>query len=306
MPMIFEAITTDLSRFQTIQGSLRSESRAPELVVFGSSILMSGIDGRQLSEQLPNVERAYNLSSTGQSLVESYLLQRNLPPNVKTVVQMASAKDLSSTKTIESIKYNALSMYGFRPDKRTRQELGALFGKPMTELLERSETRLRFQSRWAVRQFIDSSLRQILRKDLEIGRAISDVYHPTPYTQHFDSQKVERLLHTWIESWPRPKLELVPEKRRLIELMAERLRERGREFVILQPPMHPAVLEALQPGYMAPMDAFLRGIEGKPGVRVIRAAELLNDGEFFDHIHPDDTGARRLTALVAQELRGSS
>ena len=78
-------IPNDLQRTSVILRALKS--RRPAVVVFGDSVIMNGVDAAIISAQLPGSPQVLNLSSTGQTLAESYLYYQELPRSVQTVVQ---------------------------------------------------------------------------------------------------------------------------------------------------------------------------------------------------------------------------
>src|SRR4051794_33277060 len=86
MPVLFGHAPTELSRTRTLFRALRSPDLVqPRLVVLGSSIVMSGIDAKQLAAGLGLQQPVWNLASTGQQLSESLMVADALPSSVSTV-----------------------------------------------------------------------------------------------------------------------------------------------------------------------------------------------------------------------------
>ena len=79
----FSKLPTDLQRKSILIQTL-TNGPAPSRMLFGSSVTMNGVDGYYLDELLRE-GITYNVSSTGQSLVESRLLYDLLPPKVRDV-----------------------------------------------------------------------------------------------------------------------------------------------------------------------------------------------------------------------------
>jgi hypothetical protein len=73
-------------RTSIILDKLHDKQFLPDMIVFGSSKAMMGIDGYQMTKEL-GVE-VYNFSSTGQPPIESSLYYGLLPNSVKTIVQI--------------------------------------------------------------------------------------------------------------------------------------------------------------------------------------------------------------------------
>ena len=74
-PFIYRNVSSDFGRTQLILKALDSQP-APDIVLLGNSILMSGIDAKHMSNSLNN-ELVYNFGSNGQTLKESFLYYDN-------------------------------------------------------------------------------------------------------------------------------------------------------------------------------------------------------------------------------------
>ena len=85
-PFFYKYIKTDLYRTHLIIEKLKEPDFNPEMVVFGSSTSMMGINCYQMSKELDL--DVYNFSTIGQSPVESSLYYSMLPSTVKTVIQI--------------------------------------------------------------------------------------------------------------------------------------------------------------------------------------------------------------------------
>ena len=85
-PFFYKYIKTDLYRTHLIIEKLKEQDFNPEMVVFGSSTSMMGINCYQMSKELDL--DVYNFSTIGQSPVESSLYYSMLPSTVKTVIQI--------------------------------------------------------------------------------------------------------------------------------------------------------------------------------------------------------------------------
>lgn len=111
MPRIVRASRDDSARLCTILDDLHSRP-APPLVLFGDSVGMLGVDTRALG--------GWNLCSPAQTLGEGLLLQRELPRNVKVVVQLATSLQLASGITVDRDHANAMVMCGGKPSLADR------------------------------------------------------------------------------------------------------------------------------------------------------------------------------------------
>ena len=147
-PRIVRWSYDDTSRLCTILDACRS-GNAPRTVVFGDSVGMFGVDARQL--------QAWNFCSPAQTLGESLLLQRELPANVSTVVQIVTQSQLASDVNVKPDDSNAMQLCGPRPSLAAR-----LYG------------------RRHIRAALEGLARDVLRRDPDRERLVKDLYFPAP------------------------------------------------------------------------------------------------------------------------------
>lgn len=306
MPTLFRATPTDLSRLGVLLAALADPDLEPEVAVLGNSVLMSGVDGRQLAEELPGRPVAINLASTGQSLVESYLLQQELPSGVRAVVQLVTASANAGKPPLEAQKYNTFYMYGFRPTQRTRETLGRIFDSTVVENLDASGFSQRFRARWALRQFVDTQLRGLLRRDLSLASADQDLFHPQRYTRPIDDYRLERVLGASLGALAAGVPEISSADRELVKAMVADAAERGASFTILFPPLHPRILSAEGDRLAAALDDFRRAMPKVPNLSMLDASRVLEDRHFIDDRHPTDEGAAIVTRLLAKHLAAAN
>lgn len=177
-PWVFRAFPTDLTRTRVILDTLADSTSAPPIVVFGSSIAMASVDMERLAPPSAEGIVGWNLASTGQTPLESYLYYQELPTDVEIIVQTLSVSTLNHGGVLDAQKYNAFYMYGYRPDTRTRESMSETLGASMAALFAKSAGRHRFESRWVLRQAADWWMRNLLRTDLRIDRAMTDLVFP--------------------------------------------------------------------------------------------------------------------------------
>lgn len=302
LPTLFRSVSTDLDRYAIVLDKLHENEADVSTIVFGNSVVMNGIDARRLAERAPAVTRAYNFSTTGQSTTESYLLHQELGSNVRSVVQLVPVTDVLRALPIDPNKYNALYMYGFRATPETRAFLTGLYGDEIDSSLGASDLEQRFRARWALRQFVDTGIRELARTDLDLERARVDLYYPSPYTKRVREAIRTKLIGDEIGRWPPGPLELRPEKVATLREMARLAQASGRELLFLLPPIQPEVRRRIDPSYPRVFVDVLASIRDDYGARWVDATDLLPDDEYVDHVHPTAQGARELTDLVARSL----
>jgi hypothetical protein len=304
MPAIFRATPTDISRIGVLLAALRDPAAAPQVVVFGNSMIMSGVDGRQLAAELPGQPLAWNLASSGQSLAESFLFYQQLPQRLRYVVQQVQVGVVEQERPLEAQKYNTFYMNGFRPQPATRAALDASFGAPVTGLLDASDLSQRFQARWALRQLVDTRLRLLLRRDLSLESAEVDLFHPQRYAKPLPPRRTQALVEGDVARLRSGTPQISTQKLRLLESMQREAAARQARFVALLPPVHPAIREALGPALREPLDAFARAFAGREGALVVDLSDALEAQHFIDNVHPTNAGAEIATRLLARRMGG--
>jgi len=299
----FVHIPTDVRRLGILHRALKSGDPSPAIVVFGNSVLMSGVDGRALTAALPGNPVAWNCASTGQTLLESYLLSQDLPETVETAVYSVFPQPDHDVEPLNAQKYNSLFMYGFRPEPATLETVRASFEPEVLGLLERSTIAQIFASRWAVRQFVDTRARSLLRSDLALDKATFDLFHPQSYLRPIDSEITQGFIDRRLEAFETAPPVLETGAIELARALVRRAETQGRSTVFLFPPLHPEILGKIGPRLEILRAEFARLFVESSRVRVVDATTLLDRSVFIDDLHPTNDGAAILSRKLADALR---
>jgi len=304
LPTLFHAIPNDLSRLGRILAVLRSPSSQPKICFFGNSVVMNGIDGRRLSESLPGRPEVWNLGSTGQQLWESVLLQQELPGSVEVVIQGVFADTLEQPPSIPKNKYNALVMYGFRPSRQTLEWADRFLADDARQYIHTQPFRYRFDARWAVRNYFDTCVRGLLRRDLTIERAEQDMYYPRACTRKVSEKTLQVQLQGFISLHPPAEFRPDPRTEALIAELARSYRQRGIRFILWILPRHPEYQRrALGDAFTQGLTRYLTHLEQTYGVSVVNSLSTLPAERFVDGSHPDDQGAELLCRSMIAKLK---
>ena len=307
MPWVFRRTPTDVSRIGVLLEALGDAQRErPQFAVFGNSVIMSGIDARQLRETLPGHPLTWNLASTGQSLVEASLLTQASPDSLQRVLYTLELRPKGDEAPLVSQKFNTFYMNGFRPSPETIDTLGRIYGSGLRSLLTRPHLAQLFEARWAVRQLVDTQLRVLLRRDLTLASAEADLLHPQRYTSQVPPPVLQRFLEARLHALEGSQPALPDAERALAVALAEQAAKRGRRTVFLFPPIHPALLERHAAAYQQAALELSAFLEAQPETLVIDATRSLSAEQFIDDLHPTNAGAEILTELVAERIARDS
>ena len=303
MPTIFRHTPTDISRIGSLLDALNDPTQHPKIAVFGNSAVMSGLDAEQLTAELPDKPLAWNLASTGQSLVESAMLTQAIPSSVDTSIYTTHLLTSPTAPPLLPVKNNTFHIYGWRPTDEMLQVFAGVYGDGVVELVTRPHLSQLFEARWALRQFLDTRLRIFLRTDLNLAAAEDDLLHPQRYAVSLTGDVLARRLADRNEQ-----LSIEPPKtsdadRELVRTLAVRASRLGRRTVVLVPPVHPVEFEAHSGAFRSATRSVETTMADIPDTIVIDATRALEASHFIDDLHMTNEGARILTSLVAKRMR---
>lgn len=302
MPVAFRLIPTDSRRISVLLEALQDNAGKPSIIVLGNSTVMSGVDCRQLSQELREHPLALNMSSPGQPLVESYLYYQELPPNIKAVVQMIDLRFLIADETLDRQRFSAFYMYGYRPTARTVQTLTSLLPVPTESILNASDASQRFQARWIFRQLLETTVRRIVRPDLKILESMTDLYFPRTFTRPETAVKIDRLLEQRIKELPEQgDAEIARRNRLFLTEMLRQAQADGRTMILLLPPVHPKIQQSRE-RLVTQFQDFIRTFAQEQQVVVVDTTNLLAADAFVDHVHLLSRGARLVTGTLSEFL----
>jgi hypothetical protein len=292
VPILYQIFPNDFVRTRFIIKTLNDE-RQPEAIFFGNSILMAGVNARIPKESL-GIE-VYNLSSTGQNLVESMLYYPHVKSKTKIVVQFISIDNFLDGDTLLPQVARNFKMYGYdfkgSPSK--------LLSKQDTSLLMQSKIKTSIASRDLLLNYFNQSIRLILRKDLDLKGLETEKYYPNTYKKRVDEKKYEKLIEQYNP--------LLIDKCKFRKEIADGIKDariyfdsKGIQYIVAISPINPDL-----DGYS---DVFMKGLKQElfslsKYVGIIDFSTELSSDEFVDHWHPSLKGAEKLSRLLAKELK---
>lgn len=315
IPMVFR-LTGSGARYARLDEALRSESSADvDVVLLGNSTVMAGMDARQLNELLPESSHAWNLSTPGQMLPESIMVLNRLGKNVKTVVWGIGLGALTiQGHDIASSKVTQLDLTGFLP----WDELGDLARQAHSPALAKYRNSIPFEQslpdackiilrdlhslvagRWILKDFIDTKLRTVLRKDIDFDRTQNDLYFPT-MTVKVEKDKLKHQLKRFCHAYTAEDGQMSDASTLLISLAADTARQKGIRLLIVLMPVHPYQIGISEPAFYSKLDKQLNQLVSP--VTIVNLHDALDGEDFGDVCHATRSGADKITRRLAEEL----
>ena len=299
MPWAFRHSPTDTTRVGFLLETLSQARDDPAVVVFGNSIMMSGIDARQLGDELPGNPVSWNCASTGQTLAESFLLTQSLSEDHPRLLVYSFPLATEHGSPLPLVKWNAYYMYGFRPKPETVEILGDAYGPDITAEITRPHHVELFAARWAIRQLPDTQLRTMLRRDLNLARSERELLHPQRYQHAVAPDVFRRLLENRLAEVDGIETPIYPGVVKLARSIDAAAARQQRRLVFLVPPVHPREMELHGDRYRAAVRDFEKTFSG---TRVVDASRVLVESQFIDMLHPTNEGAEVLTHFLAERI----
>lgn len=299
-PLLFRIVPSDLTRIQVLLDALRSDEYAPEFIVLGSSVARDGLDARIISEELPGQPPGFNFGSPGQGMTEALMLAQEMPESVNTVVQVLGSMALKGVTMIDENKYNAYYMYGLRLNENVAHRLRTIYGEKAA-ILDDGYLDHAFRSRWAVRQLLDTTMRRLLREDLNLDRSTYDLYFPSSMGAPVSEQQLVIQLRN---AYGRRETPFTASKQHMAQLaeLAKRTKQAGRRFVLVLAPINPRALPLLTEDFTDTANQFFSEFAATHDFLLIDAQSALSADLFVDALHPSVEGADRFSRLIGETL----
>jgi|GEM_PF-6758021 len=290
-PLMVQGLRYDLSRHKLIINSLSANAKQPDIIVFGNSLSMLGVNTKQISEAIPSHPLIYNLSSVDQGIVEGAYFISAVHQHTSAVVQCLDF----STFSLESLdlqEENAISMImnGYSIDSTTKAIL-----RETNPFFDKSKLVVAFEARNTVR----SSLHNVLRKYLDnekFANNFHDRYFPHVYLQerHPDYPNISQFAEE-------PELKIVDTILALASRINSFLNKKGIRYHIVLMPLNQDIYKMDD----SVCNEYLEKVKTKlPGIDILDLSRKLTQEHFYDAIHPNKKGAAVISAMVADHLRG--
>ena len=270
-----------------------------EVVIFGNSIAMSGINGGQLSEESQAFDLVHNMASNGQYLNESILYYPSIKEPTKLVVQMLRATELSEPfkKIPTAVQRNFFfGGYDYEVDaeKIFNIDLGLNYSK------ESDHWSLKNDHRGLIVNSLNTIFKNGLRKDVHEKEKETDLIFPNIYTKKLSESKLQILINKYNPVEELVDFEMHSEKTTFIQKSQKYFEKKGIKYVVAILPFNER-LTAYSSTYKAVVNRKIQ--ESK--LPIVSLIDVIPSVEFVDHCHLSKGGAALLTAKLLEELKST-
>ncbi|WP_455638155.1 hypothetical protein [Parabacteroides sp.] len=286
-PYFFRMLPNDYVRTKLILNTIKDAKHTPEVVIFGNSRGMSGVDGYLLEKELKNHPVVYSFTSTGQMLSESALYYTSLPASVKTVIQCLDIDVLSKPIDINIPNQVALHMYGYKMDDQTKLLVPGLYDE-----LNKSDWYYNYKARNCLFSGFSFVLRNLLDDDAPENSIDNELHYPTSQTSYRNEAVYQRALDEQNKENKFESYKITSEWKQLIEGSYSFFKERNIQYYLVIMPYNPDIISAKKTEKQEALQSFIKELGHIP---YINCFDLLEASDFYDAIHPNDKGAKKIT-----------
>ena len=298
--VLFRVLPSDMTRIQVLLDALRADEPAPQFIVFGDSTARDGIDTRVISKLLPGNPLGYNFGAPNQTLGEVALLLQNVPESCETIVLYANPRR-ASRHMVPAQKLSGYYLYGYRLQDETKSFLRSIYGDSQ-EGLDKNFFEHAFGSRWIVRSTIDTFARNLLRPDLAIEQANYDLFFPHSGEKKLTGKALQRNIATHWGTQNQIRFRYQETTTTLLTNLVDLAHDKELRVVVVSAPVNPAVFHRIRNDFIPRATEFYDSFAATNDVLHVNAMTLLEEEDFKDAVHPNQTGAKKLSAHIGESL----
>jgi hypothetical protein len=296
---IYSISDSDFKRTKYLLESLHEKEFKPNVLFFGNSVCMNGIDASFLNSGKKIY--AYNLSSGGQRLGESFLFYQEIPHAVKYIIQFASVNDLMENNAFASREtFTTFYMYRYRPNSYTKETLSKIFKSEATGILNQSDLSIKIDARKRIVSLPNSILRNLLRSDLAIEKSNKDLFYPSPFKEKISEQELTIMIKKNSPKKPLTNFFISENKMALLKESNHFFTMSNSNFILVIAPINPRMTHYTE-SYYNSINRVVDSLNAQ-GLKIINCSRILSSDEFVDHFHPDKNGAEKVTKYIEKEI----
>jgi len=255
----------------------------PEVVVFGGSDAMSGVNGYLLQDKLG--ENMISMTCTGQSASLASLFFSKLSNNTKIVIHCRAVVTTLENGEPESIGASRLIYNGYELDSITK----VFIGKNNVKKFDETRLHATFELRGFLKEGVNTILRDHVFRPNPCADSIKSKIHPYYYVY-------ENAPESQFTKYPKPTqkqdtLRISDFQVKRYKMFNDYFKLRGIEYYLVLMPTSTFMYDRVPVEYKPQIEEFSK----QTGIPVLDLTDLLSDEEFYDPNHPNRSGAVKVT-----------
>jgi len=273
-------------------------------IMLGNSRVMNGVDTTVLEKTLSANGHFYNLSSGGQTGLESILIMDNLNKPVSHI-GLGLSFGMTPEEDKIDVPENVLSKYhlsGFVFSEKVFLLAQKTNGASFISFYGKTSFERTLASRWFFSAAVNDLFRRWLRPDLELEKGMHDLFHPSPYTTKLSEEKTAILIKRNYSS--RPAFYFYDSQKELLRHFKAENEKTGRFYFVVIMPVNPKVMENADRASLSSCVEQTKELLGEK--QVLDLSGTLSHELFIDDCHPTRTGAQHISRRIAEYLKSNS
>jgi len=290
-PWFFKVLPSDYNRHIVLHNHFKEENKQDEIMVFGDSRTMFGVDTKQIENQLDSDINVYNLSSVDQNIYESSYFYSKIEENTKIVVQCVSSSFFTNDKKHELRDEKAIAMFlsGYRIDKNTKDLI-----PNYKQLFEHSQLKNYYASKSYTKSYLNHMIRPFLdNESFDESKRLSK-YFPYIYTtnKHPEYPYFQENCDNYI-----PTKTAVSQIDFLVR-SNQFFKNQNTKYMLVLMPVNPDICSS-----NTHIHEFARYLESRTQINILDLSDLLEADDFYDSRHPNKEGAKLISEKITRELK---
>ncbi len=291
-PLLYRLFPSDFDRHVVLEDYFKKLDDKGEVIIFGDSRSMFGVDSRIVKDQLKIAGQAYNLSSVSQDFYESSYYYSRVKKETKLVVQCISAPILFNNSTQSLPDSKAISMYlsGYRINKETKHLI-----PNYNKSFDHSSIANYYSSRSYFKTYVHNFLRPIFDDEVYKESNRHSKFFPHYYTQDKLPNYSKYVFHNCQGyDLKQPSTN----RRSFIQKAAGYFNDRNIEYVLVLMPVNPDVCPNTKV-----FEKFATDLRQIDNLMVIDLSSLLESRYFYDRTHANKMGAKVISDELGKKLK---
>lgn len=287
-PYLYRAIPNDFVRTKIVIDKLADSSFRPDVIFWGDSRAMSGINCNIINRELGI--KAVNFATASQRLNESALFYSQVPNSVRCVVQCVYVQAFGRNYSeLSEQSASVFQMYGYQLDSITP----TLLPKNMCNCFATPKMVVYYWSRAFLKDGLSNYVRAKLDDDAP-SDSIASILYPYMYPSNRSANTYNRDISLGNAGEnPFTRFSIDKSALGIIERSNAYFTSRGVKYVVLIVPENPD-LKTFASKERAMATAVLVSSIERTGAQVADLSNILSPDEFYDSVHPNRIGAEKI------------
>lgn len=261
------------------------------VLIFGDSRGVMGIDAKIVKDDLHLSENVYNLSTFSQDIYLSSYFYGLIEDNTSLVIQCTSPAFFDKPESHQISVNKAIPMFlsGYRIDEDSKRLIG-----DCNDFLEQPEFESYFESREYFKNYITSTIRPLFDNEVYNESAVLDTRFPHIYTS--DRSPNYPVQKTGCDKYvgdkkPIPQLNFLKKTKQYFEKMDV-------EYILVMMPINPDDCSH----HARESEKLASIIRRETGIKVVNLTTLLEAKYFYDAVHANKAGAKIISNEIAERI----